>query len=199
MGITAGKQSMYDDIARLALAIHDHSYFFSLRRGLKTSFSRDLNGSGTQGLYIKRKDDEDVSSFLITVIFGPIYGKDEEFLYEADLITDQRKDYEPTINRGKRRFGARAATIEVDWHCDEARQWRLDVARLSQSPDTLTGWLEANLEMLVRCGSRNCWHSAILSKTDLERHVAAGLTLESLREQLKCSECRKRGARVIVF
>ena len=34
-----------DDIARLALAMHEHSYFFSLRRGLNIRFSRDLNGS----------------------------------------------------------------------------------------------------------------------------------------------------------
>jgi hypothetical protein len=35
-----------DDIARLALAMHDNSYFFLFRRGLAIRFSRDFNGSG---------------------------------------------------------------------------------------------------------------------------------------------------------
>ncbi|GAB0562853.1 hypothetical protein LL01C4_35500 [Escherichia coli] len=45
-----------NDIARLALAMHGHSYFFSLRRHLNINFSRDLNGSGTQGLFIKKQN-----------------------------------------------------------------------------------------------------------------------------------------------
>ncbi|WP_081674096.1 hypothetical protein [Novosphingobium lindaniclasticum] len=188
-----------NEIARLALAMDEHSYFFSLRRGVKTRFSRDLNGSGTQGIYINRADDEFSSDYLISVVFQPSYGKDDEFLYEADLITDQRKDYEPTVNRGKHRFKAWRAYMEVDWNGDECRQWQADVVRLSRSADTLTGWIQADLEMIVRCGSRNCWHSAILSKTDLERHVAAGMTLEALTSQFKCSECNKREARISAF
>jgi hypothetical protein len=177
----------------------EHSYFFSLRRGVKTRFSRDLNGSGTQGIYINRADDEFTSEYLVSVVFQPSYSKDDDFLYEADLITDQRKDYEPTVNRGKHRFKAWRAYIEVDWNGDECRQGQADVARLSRSADTLTGWIQADLEMIVRCGSRNCWHSAILSKTDLERHVAAGMTLEALKRQFKCSECNRREARISVF
>lgn len=80
-----------NDIARLALAMHGHSYFFSLRRHLNINFSRDLNGSGTQGLFIKKQN---VDIDLIKVIFDYTDNKNDDFLYEADLIKDQRKDYE---------------------------------------------------------------------------------------------------------
>lgn len=189
-----------DDIARLALAMHDHSYFFSLCRGLNIRFSRDLNGSGTQGLYITRKSDETDPPHLIQVIFRHQYNKDGDFLYEADLTMDGRKDYEPSVNKGKHRFMADSAAMRIDWNSDETLQWRSDIDRLSRSPDTLTGWIEANLEMLVRCGTGYfCRESAILTRSDLTRHVAAGLSLEDLKTRLKCSKCGKRGARVMVF
>ncbi len=189
-----------DDIARLALAMHDHSYFFSLCRGLSIRFSRDLNGSGTQGFYITKKSDETNPPHLIQVFFDYTYEKDGEFLYEADLIMDKGKDYEPTVNRGKHRFVANSAAIQIDWNSDETQQWRSDIERLSRSPDTLSGWIEDDLEMLVRCGSGYfCRKPAILTKNDLKRYVAAGLSLEDLKTRLKCTKCGKRGARVTVF
>ncbi len=69
--------------------MHGHSYFFSLRRHLNINFSRDLNGSGTQGLFIKKQN---VDIDLIKVIFDYTDNKNDDFLYEADLIKDQRKD-----------------------------------------------------------------------------------------------------------
>ncbi len=188
-----------DDIARLALAMHDHSYFFSLRRGLSFRFSRDLNGSGTQSLYFKRSDETN-PPHLIEVFFDYTYKKDGKLLYEADLIMDYGKDYEPTINKGKHRFVVESATMQIDWNSDETRQWRSDIDRLSRSPETLTGWIEDDLEMLVSCGSRFfCRKPVILTKNDLRRHVAAGLSLEDLTARLKCSKCGKREARIMAF
>lgn len=118
----------------------------------------------------------------------------------ADLIMDKGKDYEPTVNRGKHRFVANSAAIQIDWNSDETQQWRSDIERLSRSPDTLSGWIEDDLEMLVRCGSGYfCRKPAILTKNDLKRYVAAGLSLEDLKTRLKCTKCGKRGARVTVF
>lgn len=189
-----------DDIARLALAMHEHSYFFSLRRGLSIRFSRDLNGSGIQGLYIKKEGDERDHPDLIQVIFQQTYKKDGEFLYEADLIMDRGKDYEPTVNKGKHRFVAQSAAMLIDWNSDEVQQWRLDIQRLSRSPETLAGWIADDLEMLVRCASGYfCRKPAILTKDDLKRHVSAGLSLEDLKTRLKCSKCGKHNARVEVF
>lgn len=189
-----------DEIARLALAMHNHMYFFSFRRGLSIRFSRDLNGSGTQGLYITRESDERNPPHLIQVFFDYTYQKDSEFLYEADLIMDKGKDYEPTINKGKHRFVANSAAIQIDWNSDETQQWRSDIKRLSRSPDTLADWIGDDLEMLVRCGSGFfCRKPVILTKETLKRYAAAGLCLQDLKTRLTCSKCGKRQARVSVF
>ncbi|HCO6571626.1 hypothetical protein JEX04_17510 [Escherichia coli] len=106
------------------MAMHGHSYFFSLRRHLNINFSRDLNGSGTQGLFIKKQN---VDIDLIKVIFDYTDNKNDDFLYEADLIKDQRKDYEPTVNRGKHRFVAKQIELNIDWNGNEIQQWRADI------------------------------------------------------------------------
>lgn len=61
------------------------------------------------------------------MIFEPTHKNDDSFLYEEDLTTDQRKDYEPSINRGKHRFVARRAKLNLDWDSNEIHQWRLDI------------------------------------------------------------------------
>lgn len=198
-GGLSSEEVALDDIARLGVAVHDHRYFFSLRRGLNTTFSRDLNGSGTQGLEITRNSDE-IASPLIRVIFEPQDKNDGDFLYEADLIKDGRKDYEPTVNLGKRRFIARSAETRGDWTGDEMVQWRSDIERLAKAPDTLTGWEEADLEMLVGCRDQfMCRHSSVLTRTALLCHTTAGLSLEDLTSRLKCSKCGKREAFIMAI
>jgi len=190
-----------DDIARLALSIDEHSYFFSQRRNISTRFSRDLNGSGTQGLYIAReRNNVTDTENLIRVFFNYTSKEDANFLYEANLFKDQGKDYEPTINHGMHRFVAELACIRIDWNCDEIQQWQSDIKRLSKSPDTLAGWIDNELEMLVRCSSKSCWREpVILNASDLKQHISAGLTLAELTARLKCSKCGTRGARIMVF
>ena len=161
-----------NDIARMALSMHAHSYFFSLRRGLTINFSRDLNGSGTQGLDIRLRENGRDLEGLLYMAFHEAYKDDHEVLYEADLIKDKGKDYEPTINVGKRPFAADFAAISIEWDGEDMAQWRADLQRLAQSPKTLAEWLSLDLEMLVRCGAR-CWRtSAVLSI-----HVTAAATL----------------------
>jgi hypothetical protein len=197
MGAQSDNPHNCNDIAKFALAMHAHSYFFSVRRHLNINFSRDLNGSGIQGLFIKKQSDE---MDLIQVIFDCAYSKDVDFLYEADLITDQRKDYEPTVNRGKHRFVAKRAELKIDWNSDEIHQWRSDIERLTRSHATLEDWIKNDSEMLVRCGSGFfCRKPAILTLKDLKRYVEMGITLEDLKTRLKCSKCGKRTANVTVF
>lgn len=187
-----------DDIARLALAMHDKSYFFLFRRDLAIRFHRDINGSGTQLLEITRENDQE--AHLIRVFFSTTRGDDDSFLYEADLIADQRMDYEPTINRGKHRFVAASAELQIDWGSEEVQQWRHDAERLSKLPDTLAGWVKADLEMLVRCGAGfRCDRKTIFTNNDLAAHVAANVSLEDLKARLICSKCGKRQPYVRVF
>lgn len=188
-----------DDLARLALAIHDHRYFFSLRRGLDIRFSRDLNGSGTQALYVRRKSGSEGSPPLMECGFDRAYGKDDQVLYEADLIMDQRKDYEPALNRGQHPFAARSATLRAEWFSDEIKQYRSDIERLSRTPDTLRRWIDDGLEMQVNCSLAHCRKPTILENADLERYHAAGLSLDDLKSRLKCSKCGRRGAELRVF
>ena len=187
------------DIARLALAMHDHSHFFSIRRGLSFSFNRDLNGGGMQSLEIKKADKTN-PQYLIQIYFDVPYANNRELLYEADLIMDRRKDYEPSVNKGKHWFAAESANMFIDWNGDEIRQWRSDVDRLSRTPETLSGWIESDLEMIVSCSSKfPCRRPAILDRNDLKQHVVVGLSLQDLKARFRCSKCGKREARVKAF
>lgn len=189
-----------EDMARLAWAMHDHMYFFWLRRGLNIEYCRDCNGGGTQSVSITRQGDDKDPEELLEAVFGPAL-IDDDFIYEADLIMDRGKDYEPTVNKGKYRFAAEWAAMQIAWNDVETQQWRSDLGRLSRSSDTLLGWIEADLEMLVRCKSDwNCRRKgAILSRTDLERYAAAGVTLEDLKARLKCTQCGERKSSIKAF
>ena len=185
-----------DDIARLALAMYDLSYFFHFKRHLALRFHRDINGGGTQQLEVLRKVGE---QRLIEVYFDPVIGEGS-YLYEADLITDQRKDYEPSVNRGKRRFAATRADLHIDWSDDQVQQWLADTVRLSETPDTLAGWVEADLQMFVVCsGVASCNTRVVLTQSKLAGYAAEGLTLEDLKSRLICSKCGKRPSRTLVF
>ncbi len=189
----SAKGVVCDDIANLALAIHKYRHFFSLRRQLNTRYSGDFNGSGDQLIEITSKNDTSYTRPLILVVFS-VHGAGQP-LYEADLIKDHGKDYNPTINWGKKWFGAKLAEIRIDWDSAEILQWRCDIERLSRSPDSLTAWIDAELEMLVRCSSYMCGQNAILTKRELTQYLAAGLSLEDLKTRLTCSKCGKREAK----
>jgi hypothetical protein len=190
-----------EDIARLALAMHDKKHFFSLRRSLEMRFSRDINGSGVQALEVLRTGAGDDSRYLFRVHFESVHRDSESFLYEADLIRDQGKDYEPTVNCGKHCFGAQGVWLQIDWSSDEVGQWYSDTQRLSTAdPDSLEGWLESDKEMLVKCRAGFiCGWEKVLARDDLARHANAGTSLEDLKARLTCSKCGKRNARILAL
>jgi hypothetical protein len=190
-----------EDIARLALAMDDKAHFFLLRRSLQIRFSRDINGSGMQALEVSRKGERDDFKYLLRVHFESIHRDSEGFLYEADLIRDQGKDYEPTVNLGKHRFGAQSVWLQIDWSSDEVAQWHSDIQRLSiPAPDSLEEWLESDLEMLVKCRAGFiCGWETVFTKDDLARHFSAGTNLEGLKARLTCSKCGKRNARILAL
>jgi len=197
MSTQADNTQNNNHIAKLALAMNDYSHFFSIRRHLNINFIRDLNGSGIQGLFIKRQSDEEN---LIQVIFDYTYNESETFLYEADLFMDQRKDYEPTLNKGKHKFILKKAEIKIDWEDDEMNLWRSDIKRLTRPHVTLEDWLANDSEMLVRCDSfLFCRKPVIFTSNDLRRYIAMGLTLDDLKKRLKCMKCGKHIASISAF
>lgn len=182
------------DIGRLAWSMYEKSYFFSMRRGLKCFYSRDINGSGEQMLEITRSEND---QRVLRIIFDVSYREGESYIYEAELIKDQRKDYMPSVNHGKRSFLATRAEMYVDWNCEEVDQWRFDLDRLSVRPETLEGWVEAGLDMIVSCrSSRMCMHTVVLSPDDLAKHAVAGISVNEFQKRLVCSRCRKRTVRL---
>lgn len=185
-----------DDIAEFALAMRVRSYFFALRRNIKMRFTSDLDGSGRQGLFISREADKNFDNYIIKVFFRESLN-DSDFLYKADLFRDKGKDSGPVINKGIHPFVVESAHLRIDWGGDELQQWRSDIDRLSMLPDTLTGWIESDLEMFVRCGRTLCFNTSILTTNDLKRHAAAGLELEELKAQLRCSKCDHRSAKAL--
>lgn len=190
-----------EDIARLALAMDDKGHFFLLRRSLQIRFSRDINGSGMQALDVSRKGERDDFKYLLRVHFEPVHRDGETFLYEADLFRDQGKDYEPTVNHGKHRFGAQSVWLQIDWSSDEVAQWHSDIQRLSTpAPDSLEGWLESDLEMLVKCKAGFiCGWEMVFTKDALARHFSTGTNLEDLKARLTCSKCGERNARILAI
>lgn len=199
------KQMSCDDIARMALAMYEHGHFFSMRRGLSFDFRRDLNGSGSQGLYIKRTAKDlripvlDGSDRLMQIFFDVPSTKDRELLYEADLTQDGRKDYEPSINKGKRWFAATRADLMIDGNGEEFGVWLADLDRLLRMPGNLSEWIERDLQMFVACKSLYCREPAILTKDDLRILFEKGLELNDLASRFRCSKCGQRDARIKVF
>jgi hypothetical protein len=195
------QQATCEDIARLALAMNDKEHFFSVRRSLEFRFIRDINGSGVQVLEISRKGAGDDSRYLFRVNFDLVHGDSESFLYEADLIRDQGKDYEPTVNLGKHRFAAQSVWLQIEWSSDEVAQWYSDIQRLSTAdPDSLEEWLESDREMLVRCRARFlCGWEKVFARDDLARHAEAGMSLEDLRSRWTCSKCGERNAKILAL
>jgi len=198
--ITAKSAPPYDlkHIARLALAMYDHGAFFSIHRNLAMTFCSDYNGGGNQYLNIEKKDAGPLPESFIKVYFKPTYSMDD-FLYEADLFTDQNRDYLPVLNRGKHRFAAEAALLNIEWHSDEIQQWRSDVERLRITSDTLSYWTENNLDMRVSCTSLSCRPPSRLELHKLKQYVSAGITLGELKTRFTCTRCGKREARISVF
>lgn len=198
--ITAKSPPPFDlkHIARLALAMYEHGAFFSIHRNLAMTFCSDYNGGGNQYLYIEKKDLGPLPESLIKVYFKPTYSMDD-FLYEADLFTDQNRDYLPVINRGKHRFTAEVAMLNIEWYSEEIQQWRSDVERLRITSDTLSYWTENNLDMRISCASPSCRPFSRLALSKLREYLSTGMTLEALKARLTCTRCGKRGARISVF
>jgi len=190
----------FEEIVKIALAMHEHSYFFLVRRNINVIFVRDVNGGGTQCLSVEIKNDSFKSHPIFSVFFKPVYGNDCEYHYEADLFTDQSRDYEPTINRGKHKFVAEVAELNIEWNTEIVHKWEKDIKRLSFLPDSLCEWIEKDLDMVVFCRLPYfCRAPKIILISDLKKYAAKGITLEDLKARFTCSKCGQRGAHIQVF
>jgi len=200
-GVTPSFRVTCDDIARLAFAMHESHLFFIHRHGLKLDFCRDLNGGGTQRLTITPSGSGEVPNWTLEAFYTPIYS-DDPWIYQADLLMDGRKDYDPVINRGKHGFCADSIHIRVppsetvaDWFVANYLVWEKELGRVQLPYSTLRQWFESGFHMWVTCQDAFC-HRAVLSNDSLKQYADTGLTVEELSARMRCTQCGKRGARV---
>lgn len=189
-----------DDIARLAVAMHESRLFFIHRHGLKLDFCRDLNGSGTQALTITPSGLGKVPDWTLEAVFSPVNSGD--YIYQADLLVDGRKDYDPVMNRGKHGFRADRVHMRVsppdivsDWLVGNYLIWESELDKVQLPHSTLEEWVGNGFHMWVICQDVFC-HRSVLPNDRLKEFADAGLSLEELNSKMRCTQCGKRGARV---
>lgn len=185
-----GEKISCRDVAKFALNILYNNEYFLLNRGIWANYRDDVNGGGTQIIYIERKNETTTREILMEIWCSSTFA-DENFLYEADKITDGHKDYHPTINQGKHRFDVERSRVYIDWGSDEAVQLRSDIAGFTSYPENLSGWLDEKIEMSVKCSNEPfcCNNRKIVSKSLIEYYAAEGYGFEDFTKRLKCSKC----------
>lgn len=185
-----GEKISCRDVAKFALNILYNSEYFLLNRGIWANYRDDVNGGGTQIIYIERKDEISTREILMEIWCSSTFA-DENFLYEADKITDGHKDYHPAINQGKHRFDVERCRVYIDWSSDEAVQLRSDIAGFSLYPQSLSGWLDEKIEMSVRCSNEPfcCNNRKTISKSLIKYYAVEGYGFEDFTKRLKCSKC----------
>ena len=190
MGLKGGEKISCRDVAKFALNVLYNNEYFLINRGIWANYRADVNGGGTQIIYIERKDGFSTREILMEIWCSSTFA-DENFLYEADKITDGHKDYHPTINQGKHRFDVERSRVYFDWSSDEAVQWRSEIMGFSMYPENLSDWLDEKLEMSVRCSNKPfcCDNKNTVSKSLIEYYAAEGYSFEDFTKRLKCSKC----------
>ena len=129
------------------------------------------------------------------------------WIYEANLIMDGRKDYEPSVNHGKRKFCASSARINVfnpaellDWINNCYMPWQEQLYRCALPHGTLAEWVSSRTDMLVKCSNLECCSPfMVLPEKKLSEYLSSGLDLGALRSKLTCSFCRRREPDVFPF
>lgn len=122
-------------------------------------------------------------------------------------MMDGRKDYHPTRNLGKTKFGAEFSDINIAepeklmaWINGSYVPWVSELSRISKPHSTLLEWVDSGLNMGVRCSDFFCENEVkVIENNELKKHLASGETLQSLKERLACSRCRRIKPRVAPF
>lgn len=193
------------DLALTAWGISKNSAFFRHKFDIQSRYNNDFNGGGNQLVEIGRDLTYGKKDCTLTAVFSS-YGGGKS-IYEADLIMDGRKDYHPTKNHGKHKFGANAVVIYITdpeelltWVNDSYLPWKNELSRLSKPHSSLLEWVEAGLNMGVKCADFFCANEVkVIQNNDLKKYMISGVTLRGLTERFVCSKCGKRSPRVMPF
>lgn len=194
------------EIGAIFSTMRNHSWFFGHRYNLDVSYCRDLGGCGRQMIRVT-EDNKGEGAWRVSLFFQPNYSAKEEFCYEAELITDQRKDYEPSINRGIHQFRLERFTLSLT-DVAQIEHWfkyvfpvlRHETERLKMEHETLEQWVGARLDMAVKCSKFMCRKDPILiPHQKLQTFIDLGYSLEDLQDKLVCSVCGKSRPTLLPF
>ncbi len=198
-----------NSLASLGYWMMDYGYFFRQRYSLNIRHSSDFDGSGQQSIEINRADRDKYSSeWQLRLVYSEQTDNSDDFIYEAELISDTRTGYPyGSKNHGLRRFKVHCAflnqspTAATQWVAELYLPWKKDLERLQRASESLAHWVDAGLGMDVSC--RPCARAAGLGgrikPTKFSNHILKGfankgLDLTNLRSKLKCKKCGQRDA-----
>lgn len=187
----------YHDLAVAAWGIYQNINYFRRKCGIFPRYRSDFNGGGNQLIEIRVKDSLDDDDCILRVVYST-YGK-EDYIYEADLIADGRRDYHPVRNHGKRKFMADFTSINVETSEDllsfmngRYLSWIETIKWLSKPHETLDEWVGSGFDMGVKCPDFTCAHISNIQNGTLASYLALGVDLEALSHRLSCSKCQRR-------
>lgn len=192
-----GKEISCQDFASLAWGMLSNSHSFLHRFSVQCSLNQDFNGSGMQKLEVCRVGVPSDEYPILSVLFEACW--EVGWIYEANLIMDGRKDYEPPINRGKHKFCVRSARINVynstgmlEFVNDNYIPWEEQLYRCGLPHATLAEWASSRVDMLIKCSNPLCSSPyKVLPTMKLQEFFSSGLDLSMLRTRLTCSVCRR--------
>lgn len=201
-GDAGGLKLTCHDLATTMWGIHKNIHSFKYAFNVHTSYSSDIDGGGRQMLSLYKGDARHIDKSDAWIIFSP--SESDNWLYEADLWEDVRKDYEPAVNKGRHKFSASEAMINVadseellSWMNKSYIPWTQKLSRITRPHSTLPEWVNSGLDMGVMCLSWPCTNQAKVPTSELRDLMVSGATLESLLKRLTCSRCGKRKTRIL--
>lgn len=185
------------ELAQMSMVFKENYLFFKKYHGIVVQYSSDTNGSGNQSCKFEVLDESGGLIFKCNMNFMPT--EKCEFIYEADLFTDQRKDYDPVINRGRRRFDVENLELTFygkrtmcDWVAEAYPIVKEHAELLGPVRADLISWTEVGLDMTVTCPNYPCRHISIIPNSNLMSYRSDGEVLASLRKKLTCWKCGYR-------
>lgn len=187
------------ELAQMSVVFYENSSFFKENHGIVVQYRSDTNGSGNQSRKFEVLDESGGLIFKCDMNFMPT--RESEFVYEADLFTDQRKDYDPVVNRGRRRFDVENLKLTFygkrmmcDWISEAYPTVKEHAELLGPVRADLISWTEAGLDMKVTCANYSCRHVSIIPNNNLLSYRRDGEVLASLRKKLTCCKCGYRAS-----
>lgn len=190
------------DIAKTLWKASSYASGFLIKYGISARICADLDGGGRQGVFLYKNiplnSDDMYSNNIAAATFGT--RNTENWIYEAVLWEDARKDYKPSINRGKHKFSAETVRILAKDDADILQfinmhylHWESYLGYAINTRSKISEWIDSKVDMIVKCTS--CDHKAILSSKNL--YDRRKLDFLDFTKKLVCVKCGSKNPIVV--